>query len=244
MFKKILIALCTTVAATYLLLAITAFNRKPVGQTCPGLELVIRDSVYAGFVTSQDVSALLRHQGLDPAGKNTDSIDTRRMEQALAEHPLIDAVECYKTPGGQVCVEVSQRLPILRILSDNGENYYVDSKGRTMPLSAKCVARLPVVTGHVSRDFATGPLYGFGLFLYYNPFWQAQTEQIHILPDQTVELVPRVGNHLIYLGKLQDYDRKLRRVKLFYEKALHRVGWNKYSRLNVEFEHQVICTKR
>ncbi len=244
MFKKILIAICTAVAAAYLFLAVTAFNRKPAGQACPGLELIVRDSVYADFVTNQDISALLRRHNLDPAGKNTDSIDTRRMEQVLAGHPLIDGVECYKTPGGRVCVEVSQRLPILRVMGDGDDSYYVDSKGRVMPLSAKCVARLPVVTGHVSRDFATGPLYGFGLFLQGNPFWQAQTEQIHILPDQTVELAPRVGDHLIYLGKLQGYEHKLRRVKLFYEKALNRVGWNKYSRINVEFDNQIICTRR
>ena len=244
MFKKILIALCTTVAAAYLLLAITAFNRKPAGQTCPGLELMIRDSIYAGFVTREDISALLHRQGLDPAGKNTDSIDTRRMEEALAHHPLIDGVECYKTPGGRVCIEVSQRLPILRVMSDGGDSYYVDSRGRVMPLSAKCVARLPVVTGHVSREFATGPLYGFGRFLQRNPFWQAQTEQIHVLADGTIELAPRVGDHLIYLGKLQDYEHKLQRVKLFYEKALNRVGWNKYSRINVEFDNQIICTRR
>lgn len=244
MFKKILITACTAVAAAYLFLAVTAFNRKPAGTPCPGLELVIRDSVYAGFVTGADISALLKKQGLDPAGRLPDSIDTQRMEEALAEHPLIDAVECYTTPAGRVCVEVSQRLPILRIMDDAGGSYYIDSKGRTMPLSAKCVARLPVVTGNVSRDFATGELYAFGRFLQQDPFWLAQTEQIHVLPDRTVELVPRVGNHLIYLGKLQGYRQKLKRVRMFYEKALNRVGWNKYSRINVEFDNQIICTKK
>ena len=77
-----------------------------------------------------------------------------------------------------------------------------------------------------------------------NPFWDAQIEQIYICADQTVELVPRVGDHLIYLGELKDYDRKLDRLKEFYQKALNKVGWNKYSRINVEFDNQIICTKR
>ena len=33
-------------------------------------------------------------------------------------------------------------------------------------------------------------------------------------------------------------------MRLFYEKALNRVGWNKYSRINVEFDNQIICTRR
>ena len=166
------------------------------------------------------------------------------MEEALAHHPLIDGVECYKTPGGRVCVEVSQRLPILRVMSDNGDNYYLDDKGSIMPPGAKCVAHLPVVTGYVEKSFAMRDLYKFGVFLQQNEFWDAQIEQIHVLPDKNIELVPRVGDHLVYLGRLDNFEQKLKRLKVFYEKGLNQVGWNKYSRINVEFSNQIICTKR
>ena len=36
-------------------------------------------------------------------------------------------------------------------------------------------------------------LYKFGLFLHNNKFWDALIEQIHVLPDRNIELVPRVG---------------------------------------------------
>ena len=87
-------------------------------------------------------------------------------------------------------------------------------------------------------------LYKFAVFLQNNSFWNAQVEQIHVLPSRNVELVPRVGDHLIYLGRLDNYENKLKRVKAFYEKALNQVGWNKYSRINVEFGNQIICTKK
>lgn len=244
MFKKILITLVATLAGCYLLLAITAFNRRPAGRACTGLELLIKDSLNAGFITGKELLSLLDKEGLNPVGKQLDEVDTRQMEAALDKHALIDAAECYKTPGGKVCVEVLQRIPLLRVMSDSGEDYYIDNKGQEMPTSTKCTAHLPVVTGHVSKEFATRELYPFGLFLQGNDFWNAQTEQIHVRSDHTVELVPRVGDHLIYLGKLKNYRRKLKRVKLFYEKALNRVGWNKYSRINVEFDNQIICTRR
>ena len=63
-------------------------------------------------------------------------------------------------------------------------------------------------------------------------------------PDKNIELVPRVGDHVIYLGKLDDFEQKLKRVKVFYEKGLNKVGWNKYSRISVEFDNQIICTKK
>ena len=128
--------------------------------------------------------------------------------------------------------------------SANGENYYLDNKGTVMPPDAKCVAHLAIVTGRVEKSFAMRDLYKFGVFLQNNKFWDAQIEQIHVLSDKNVELVPRVGDHIIYLGKLDGFERKLERVKAFYERGLNQVGWNKYSRINVEFSNQIICTKR
>lgn len=244
MLKKILITICTLLAAAYLLLAVTAFNRQADDRVCQGFELIVRDTVYAGFITPDEVTALLKKNGLNPAGKRTDAVDTRAIETVLSKHPLIDGVECYKTPGDKIRIEVAQRIPLLRVMSDKGDSYYLDNRGRTMPLNAKCVAHVPIATGNISRDFAMEQLYPFGLFLQNNAFWKAQTEQIHVLPDQTVELVPRVGNHLVYLGKLKNYRRKLKRVRLFYELALNKVGWNKYARINVEFDNQIICTRR
>ena len=62
-------------------------------------------------------------------------------------------------------------------------------------------------------------------------------------PGKEIELVPRVGDHIVYLGKLEHFEDKLDRLKTFYGKALNEVGWNKYSRISLEFSNQIICTK-
>ena len=36
-----------------------------------------------------------------------------------------------------------------------------------------------------------------------------------------IELVPRVGDHLVYLGKLDNFEDKLARLKEFYKKAFY-----------------------
>ena len=244
MIKRILLSIVLLLVIAYLVVAITAFNRKPAGLVCRDVELVVRDSVYAGFITKKEVAAMLEKKGISPIGKDLDRIRTKTLEQILSKHPLIDRVECYKTPIGKLCIEVTQRIPILRIMSSNGENYYLDNKGTVMPPDAKCVAHLAVVTGNVEKSFAMRDLYKFGVFLQRNSFWDAQIEQIHVLPGRNIELVPRVGDHIIYLGKLDGFEQKLKRVKAFYEKGLNQVGWNKYSRISVEFSNQIICTKR
>lgn len=243
MLKKILRTLALLLVTVYLLVAVTAFNRKPAAATCIGIELVIKDTAYAGFITPQEIASIFTKKKLDPVGKSMDKIRTSELEKILVTQPLIDRVECYKTPSHKIGVEVTQRIPILHVISSQGENYYLDNKGNVMPSSAKCTALVPLATGSIDKSFAVSDLYPFGMFLRQDPFWRAQIEQIHVLSDGTVELVPRVGNHIIYIGKPERYNWKLKRVKAFYRKALNKVGWNKYERINVEFDNQIICTK-
>lgn len=243
MFKRILFTILLLMISAYLVIAVTAFNRKPVDALCQNIELIISDSLHADFVTISEVKSMLDKHKLNPSGKLLTTICTDTLEKVLNTHPLIDQVECYKTPNGKVCVEVAQRIPILRVISSNGESYYIDNKGMPMPQNTKCAAHLPVATGKIEKSFSMRELHEFALFLQQNRFWNAQIEQIHVLSDKSVELVPRVGNHTIYLGKLTNIENKLKRVKLFYKKALNQVGWNKYSRINVEFDNQIVCTR-
>ena len=53
MLKRILLSIVLLLVIAYLVVAITAFNRKPAGQVCRDMELVIKDTVYAGFITKK-----------------------------------------------------------------------------------------------------------------------------------------------------------------------------------------------
>ena len=37
--------------------------------------------------------------------------------------------------------------------------------------------------------------------------------------------------------------KKLERLRKFYRYGLAQTGWNKYSRISVEFDNQIICKK-
>jgi cell division protein FtsQ len=243
MIKKVFILLFLLLIATYLVIAVTTFNAKPDKQTCEGMELVINDSIDYGFITEKEILRLLTKEKLSPIGKNMDEINTRLLEDALKKHPLVGEVQCFRIPNGKVGIEVTQRIPLLRIMAANGENYYLDDKGVTMP-TANNAANVAIVTGYVDKAFAQKELYEFGLFLKESPFWNAQIQQINVTTAKELELVPRVGEHIIFIGKPGNYEKKFDRLKTFYEKGLNQVGWNKYSRISLEFENQIICTKK
>lgn len=242
--KRVLTIIVVSLLALYWGVALTVLNRKPKAQVCQRMELVLQDSGCAAVVTREEVAAIFRKHGTYPVGTSMDDIRTDLMEKQLLVCPLIERAECYKSTDATLCVEIIPRVPVMHVINEKGENFYIDGKGSLMPSTAGYVSHLPVATGVVDKEFAQKELYRLAMFLKENPFWNAQIEQIHVNARKELELVPRVGEHIVFLGTLDHFERKLERLKLFYEKALNQVGWNKYSRINLEFMNQIICTKK
>ena len=67
------------VLIAYLTVAITAFNRKPTDQTCRDMELVIKDTAYAGFITKEELKGILQQKGIYPIGKKMERISTKSL---------------------------------------------------------------------------------------------------------------------------------------------------------------------
>ena len=226
----------------YLILAVTTFNSSNEESKCIDIELSIKDSIHGGFISKNEIHSILKAKNLYPVDKVLANISTNEIEKELHKHPLIDQVECFKTPSRKIGIEIHQRIPIVRVLSNKG-GFFVDNKREIMPSQTKCTADLIAITGNVSKDYAKGDLYDFAVFISKDSFWNNQIEQIHVIREDLVEIVPRVGDHIVTIGNLDDYESKLQRLKIFYEKVLTQVGWNKYKMINVEFSNQIICTK-
>ena len=210
---------------------------------CKDLQVVVKDSLDKHFVSESDLIELLRKAKLDPRKQPMTLVNTEQMEMELRKNEMIQDVQVYKTPSGIIKLEVVQKMPILRILASNG-NYYVDNQGTVMPISRRYVAHVPIVSGYVEKNLAVSDLYKFALFLQGNEFWNDQIEQIYVHPDQDVELIPRVGNHRIMLGSLDRFEEKLDNLRLFYEQAIPKLGWERYSMINLKYKNQIVCTKK
>nr|WP_255502339.1 MULTISPECIES: cell division protein FtsQ [Parabacteroides] len=212
-------------------------------KVCQDLQVVVKDSLDKHFVSESDLVTILKKADLNPIKKPMDAINTDRIETELKKNEMIARIEAYKTPSGIVKLEVEQKIPILRVISSRG-NFYVDNLGTTMPVSFRYVADVPLVSGYVEKELAVTDLYKFALFLQENEFWNNQIEQIYVHPDNEVELIPRVGNHRIVLGTFDDFQEKLDNLRLFYDKVIPKVGWEKYSIINLKYKDQIVCTKR
>jgi len=186
---------------------------------------------------------ILKQAGLYPAGKPVKAVNTDKMETELLKNGMIAEVVAYKTPSDIIKIDVKQKTPVLRVMGAGG-NFYVDSKGNIMPVSRRYTAHVPVANGYIEKRLATTDLYKFALFLQEDMFWNDQIEQIYVHPDGETELIPRVGAQRILLGTLEGFEEKLANLRLFYEQAIPKTGWEKYGRINLKYKNQVVCTKK
>lgn len=226
----------------YLVYVFARVPGKGVLGKCEQVNFIIADSTHAGFITADEATRLLQKAKLYPVGRPMEKVNGLQIEATLEKNEFIEKASCYKSGNSTVNILIEQRLPLLRILTDDGENYYLDSKGKPMAPRGY-VADLIVATGSISREFAKTKLTTLGHFLRTDDFWNSQVQQIHVNTKGEVSLMPRVGGHTIILGKVDNIDRKFRNLLAFYEKVMPQVGWNKYYEISVEHPTQIICRK-
>ena len=242
-WKKTLLVVCDIIIAAYLVMAVTSFNKPDMAATrCTEVKTDIEANIVDGFLTADEINKLLRQEKVYPLSKPMSEINPRQIEEALQKSPFVEKAECYKTQSGHVCIQVRQRVPVVRVMSVNGENYYIDSHANVMPEN-RYVNDLIVATGYISRQYAQKYLSRVANYIMQDKFWQNQIVQINVLDNWTMELVPRVGNHIIFIGAPLDVEKKLDRMRKFYLYGLNKAGWNKYSYISVEFDNQIICKK-
>ncbi len=256
--KRTLAVLLVLMLSTYLVLAVTSFNHpKETHPVCVKVAINIEDESVNGFLSAGEIKQILEKNRLYPFKKRMDSINPRDIEDLLKISPFVNTAQCYKTTDGCVYISITQRVPIIRIKNDRGGDYYLDDQGGIMP-NSKYTSDLIIATGHISDWYARNYLSHLAIEVMSDDFWKNQIVQINVLPDLGVELVPRVGEHVVYLGALpqtkykskrkalvSDFMRKkLDRLWKFYKYGLSQAGWNKYSYIDIEFDNQIICKKR
>ncbi|MCQ2208411.1 MAG: hypothetical protein MJZ02_09360 [Paludibacteraceae bacterium] len=243
--KKVLTIIAATAVVVYIVYAIFHFNRERDNSLCMGVEVAIMDSSDIQFIHPGDVKNVIKDMEPELAGKNMNSLNTTLIERTLVKRLIaIKDVEVYKTPESKLRINIWQRHPVLRIIKDSGFDCYIDSEGKSMPIPSLDPAYVPVATGVISDTFATNTLFKFAKFLQKDKFWNAQIEQIHVKYNGDVNLVPRVGGHIIEMGKLTNYKEKLDKLEKVYAEAFPEKGWDIYSTINLKFDQQVVCTKK
>lgn len=205
------------------------------------------------LISERDVrQALLRSFGNTLEGTELAGLEVERMERVLEEDPFVLDAETYIDQRNVFHVKIQQREPVLRILDNNGGNYYLDKNGVKMPPSKNFAARVMVATGNIApytQDFrkkkrtTLKDLFALTETLMADDFLNSFIQQIHVNNNGEFILVPLIGDQKIVLGSVRKLEDKLNRLKIFYHQGMPYTGWRIYESINLKFNGQVVCKK-
>ena len=245
--KIALLSFLSVGLVVYVVYAMLFLSAPDENARCVDVELIVKQDTETPFLVVSDVESLLKEAHVYPKGMLMKDVDTKKIEEAVRKNEFVSKVECYKSADSKLCVKVELRTPIMYVVPDGQDGYFIDAQGKIIP-NRNYVENLITASGNIDEKYASTKLAEFGQFLSNNDFWNNQIEQIYVQKNKKgehiVELIPRVGDHIVALGAIDDYERKLRKLKTFYEKAMGTVGWNKYAKVNLEYGNQIICTKK
>ncbi|MCS7036298.1 MAG: hypothetical protein RMJ33_08145 [Saprospiraceae bacterium] len=177
-------------------------------------------------------------------------LDLHRVETVVEEDPFVADADAYVSQDNELHIRVQQREPLLRILDNNGGNYYLDKTGAMMPFSSLHTPRVLVATGNIAPyapDFLTKKkntlkdAFQLALLLQSDPVWSVFIQQIHLNQAGEFMLIPLIGDQKIVLGSLRNIEDKLKRLKIFYQEGMPYAGWRKYQTISLKYGGQVVC---
>ena len=249
MFRKLLKIVGSLLLIVFIVgtLAFTYHESKDV--VCRNIEIDFEiDELIK--VDKDELIRLVKTSDKDILNKKLTQINSENIETAVKKHPAIYNAEVYKVMKrdsssykGVLVISVKHREPVVRIMSNSG-SYYLDEFGEKIPISLNYTANILVTTGYFSEKYAKEKLLPFILYLESYKFWQALIEQVHIEKNGEVLLTPLVGEHIIEFGNLDDYQKKLQKMKAFYEQVLANDNWNKYKTVSLKYNNQVVAKRR
>ena len=222
-------------------------------KRCKGVNINISGIQNNFFIDKTEINGILEElSGGTLKGKTLGSFNLAAIENTLRRNQWIKNAELFFDNNEVLRVDVTEREPVARIFTNTGSSFYLDSSLTRLPLSDRSSARVPVFSNFPSHQnsftkadsILLGDIKNISSYILKDPFWMAQIDQVDITGDRSFEMIPKIGNQVIVFGKADNYEEKFQNLLTFYKQVATKVGWNTYSKINVQYKGQVVAVKR
>lgn len=193
------------------------------------------------FLTYEMVNNLLIQNLKHTSNIQKDDIDLIDLENKLEKHPLIENAEVYISTDGQLITKIKQKTPIARVVNTN-RNFYMDKRGDIFETSNVYSARVPLISGEMSKEYKSGYVHTLKTIAKDN-FLRKNIIAVKITNDGGMKMLTRDYDYELIFGKPILIERKFKNYKAFYQFAQRDSLLPKYKSINLMFTQQVVCAK-
>jgi cell division protein FtsQ len=229
-----------------------AFTERKLGsQQVNDLIIKVENTADNHFVDEQDILRLIQLDRENLKGADLKRLNLKEMENKIKSNRFIRDADLYSDIKGNLIVRARLRRPVARIIRSDGPDAYIGEDGTIMPVSGKFTARVVLISGNdlhnlLEKENIKNDDEGTRLMELLNgitsdDFWKAQIAQINMSSMGKIIMLPQVGGQIIEFGRAEGVEEKLRKLKIFYKEILPQMGWNRYKRVNVEYDGQLIA---
>ena len=201
-------------------------------------EQVILDNL---FITHQTVNKLLIQNLGSLTNVPKDALVLNTVEKVLEANEMVKSAQVYLAVNGELTSKIIQRKPLGRI--EGISKFYLDDEGKRMPLSKNHSARVPIITGKIT-DESLKSCFAMIQFVNTDNFLKKDVIGIHITENETVQLRLRLEDFVVNVGSVENLEGKFNNYKAFYRKAVKDKVLNSYKAVSLEYNNQVVCTKK
>jgi cell division protein FtsQ len=238
-------------AAIVVVLLFIAFTERRQGAVAiKDISVKLENVNENHFMDEADVAELMQLSSENLKGASVEKVNLKSIEKKIKQDPFIHDAELYSDLKGNVVARVELRRPIARIVRNDGPDGYIAEDGTLMPVSDKFTSRVVLISGAYARklllqDNVNETEDGKALMelisdIRKDDFWSAQIAQLEIDSKCKITIYPQVGDEQIEFGKPDNREVKFKKLMIYYKEILPRVGWNKYDRVNLEYEGQIV----
>jgi cell division protein FtsQ len=260
-FKRFLKPMAVVLATLAIVVALGFVERSSERRPVTALEVKVDSPEGVRFIDEAAVRQLVLESGQGVIGSPVGGVEMTDIEQRLRGLACVSDADLYHTMDGTLHVRVKRRLPVVRVFNADGSSFYIDRDGWSMPPSDTYTPRVLVVSGALNEPYREGEhqvdandslnatthsdeILALANTINADPFWNAMIDQVVVDANGDFELLPRVGGHRVAIGDGTDLERRLQKLRLFYEKGIPQADWRRYARIDVRFADQIVCTKR
>jgi cell division protein FtsQ len=249
-WKPLFISIAWLVSTGGIVTLMSFIEIKKAGTVCKDVKIYIPGNQY--FIDKEEVENILHVSSNQLIGRHMETINLHQLEGKLNANPFVETAKVYADMDGIISIEISQRVPVLRVMNQFDQDFYVDQHGLKIPMSDNFTAKVIAANGFIDEPFGkvdtlhtalVKDIFKTAQFINRDSLWSAQIAQIYVNDHKEIELIPRVGNQRILLGNADSLATKFANLRIFYKKALPMVGWDAYTVINIKYANQVVGIK-
>ena len=244
-FKKIFLYVTLFVIVALFVCSAALAHQQSQLEVCKQVDLVILNSDSSTFVTREGIMKELETRNLFPEGKLIRSLDTDSIERALAHCDYLESVECYVSNINHLVIEVRQYVPVMRVY-DRGDStvYYVNRTGKRVAVDGRYHIDVPVVEGDFTGSFQPIRLLPLINYVDGDESLKGLVSMYVVRDSNNVCFVPTICGHIVNMGRVEGWESKFKKLRLFYDNVMSKKGWDAYTEVSLKWDYMVVGTLR